>query len=81
MGAMIIKEFRELGPPSRCRRPSDLLERRSLDDTAYLAVLAVENAGEAAAWYERALDATELWSPGSVVGLRSPLNPYPQVRG
>ncbi len=33
-------------------------------------MLAVEDAGEAAAWYKRALGATELWSLGSVVGLR-----------
>jgi PhnB protein len=32
-------------------------------------MLAVENAAEAAAWYERALGATQLWSLGSVVGL------------
>ncbi len=33
-------------------------------------MLAVEDAGEAAAWYERALGATEVWSLGSVIGLR-----------
>jgi uncharacterized glyoxalase superfamily protein PhnB len=32
-------------------------------------MLAVEDAGEAAAWYKTALGATELWSLGSVVGL------------
>jgi PhnB protein len=32
-------------------------------------MLAVEDAPEAAAWYARALGATELWSLGSVVGL------------
>jgi PhnB protein len=33
-------------------------------------MLAVEDAQAAAAWYARALAATELWSLGSVVGLR-----------
>jgi PhnB protein len=33
-------------------------------------MLAVEDAGEAAAWYVRALGATQLWSLGSVVGLQ-----------
>ena len=33
-------------------------------------MLAVEDAGTAAAWYKRALGATELWSLGSVIGLR-----------
>jgi PhnB protein len=33
-------------------------------------MLAVDDAGEAADWYRRALGATELWSLGSVVGLR-----------
>jgi PhnB protein len=32
-------------------------------------MLAVDNATVAAAWYKRALGATELWSLGSVVGL------------
>ena len=32
-------------------------------------MLAVADAREAAAWYKRALGATELWSLGSVVGL------------
>jgi PhnB protein len=32
-------------------------------------MLAVEDAPQAASWYERALGATELWSLGSVVGL------------
>jgi hypothetical protein len=32
-------------------------------------MLAVEDAGKAAEWYERALGAIELWSLGSVVGL------------
>jgi PhnB protein len=33
------------------------------------AMLAVEDAPAASAWYQRALGATELWSLGSVVGL------------
>jgi PhnB protein len=33
-------------------------------------MLAVENAAAAAEWYKRALGASELWSLGSVVGLR-----------
>jgi PhnB protein len=33
-------------------------------------MLAVEDASEAADWYKRALGATELWSLGSVLGLR-----------
>lgn len=37
--------------------------------TIISAMLAVDNASEAAAWYKRALGATELWSVGSVVGL------------
>ena len=32
-------------------------------------MLAVDNATVAAAWYKRALGATELWSLGSVIGL------------
>jgi PhnB protein len=32
-------------------------------------MLAVEDAGEAAAWYEQALGATQLWSLGTVIGL------------
>ena len=32
-------------------------------------MLAVEDASAAAAWYERALGANELWSLGSVIGL------------
>jgi PhnB protein len=33
-------------------------------------MLAVENAGTAAAWYRDALGATELWNLGSVIGLQ-----------
>jgi PhnB protein len=33
-------------------------------------MLAVDDAAAAAAWYRRALGATDLWSLGSVVGLR-----------
>jgi PhnB protein len=33
-------------------------------------MLAVEDASDAAGWYKRALGATELWSLGSVIGLR-----------
>jgi PhnB protein len=44
-----------------------------MDDARRRAVisvmLAVADAQEAAAWYKRALGATELWSLGSVVGL------------
>ena len=45
-------------------------------------MLAVPDAPAAAAWYQRAVDATQLWSLGSVVGLKiegaldkSPLSP------
>jgi PhnB protein len=33
-------------------------------------MMAVEDAPEASAWYQRALGASELWSRGSVVGLQ-----------
>jgi uncharacterized glyoxalase superfamily protein PhnB len=33
-------------------------------------MLAVDDAGAAAAWYERALGATQLWNLGSVIGLQ-----------
>ena len=37
--------------------------------TTISAMLAVPDAAEAAAWYQRALGATELWNLGSVIGM------------
>jgi PhnB protein len=34
-------------------------------------MLAVTDAREAAAWYEKAMDAVEIWNVGSVIGLRA----------
>ncbi len=41
----------------------------SADSLLISVMLAVPNAGEASAWYQRALGARELWNLGSVIGL------------